>query len=445
MCRTALILAATLLVAGAVIAQDEPPQPAKSAIRPMELYKAKGRAWTHRVTEWERGGKARTGNSRGKITESDGVIATYTSNLTWEDGSGGGGSKGQVEVSDMDEDQKAWADAKLPEETLEAGGVKWQCRRHVAKAEGIETTTWVSSEYHPLIVKQVKLGKDYCRIEKLTSFESAELDPYGLYRIAGRSWLTRNTTRIEGMDPIVSHTRWTVKECTPDGATLTMLMLDKDKKPMAGMDASDVTVPFKAASAEAAPEGDAPVLAREKKKCEAGEFDCWLSDVAGTKSWSSVNFPGLVVCIEYASGEIELIEFDLGHDPRRLYRTAGNYYVSSTTHSFGGMQTRNSMRIEVSSVKDGKATYTTTSYDENGTEQFNNESTMRVPEPGTPMMPYTNQLEETISTPAGTFRCIRSDGGNGMVSWSWHGIVIRLTLENKQMTMHQEVTELKVE
>lgn len=431
MSRTALMLAATVLVAAAAIAQDAPPQPAKAAIRPMELYKAKGRAWTHRVTEWERGGNARTGNARGNVTESDGTIATYTSKLTWEDGGGASASKGQVEVSDMDEDQKAWADEKLPQETLKVGGTEWLCRKHVAKAEGIETTTWVSSEFHPLIVKQVKLGKDYCRIEKLTSFESAEVDPWGLYRVVGRSWTYRLAPSDD--EDSITHLRNRVTAVSANSATVTLEVLDKDKKDF-GIEISEEVIEFIAEDLETGAN-------LETKSCAAGKFNCY---VVG-QYWKSVQWPGLTILWQGEESSIELVEFDLGHDARRLYRKAGNYYVTSTSHSFGGMQASNSMRIDVKSVEDGKATYTTTSYDENGAEQFSNESTMRITEPTGKFMPYTNQVEETISTPAGTFRCIRSDGGNGMVSWSWHGIVIRLTLENKQMTMHQEVTELKVE
>ncbi|MBX3458788.1 MAG: hypothetical protein KF696_02345 [Planctomycetes bacterium] len=434
-----------LLVATVAIAQDKPKPNATTAIKPMELYRVAGRAWTYRLTEWNRGGSTRTGNERGSVTSSDGKLAAYKSSYTWEDGSGGGGSSGEVKLNDMDVEEKALADEALPEESLEMAGRGWVCRRHVTKEGDIEVTTWVSAEYHPLVIKQVKLGKDYCRIRKLTSFETGETDPWGLYRVDGRSWTVKSTTEIAGMDPMVSYVRYTVSKVTGKGATLTFDTLDKDKKAIEGIPASETEIVFELAQAAGGAKDEGPVMARERKKCEVGEFDCWAVEVAGMKSWTSVAFPGLLVCIESKSHKSELVEFDLGHDARRLYRKAGNYCVTSTTHTFAGMKVQNSMRIDVVSADKGRARYTTTSYDEAGNEQFKNESSIKVSEPTSPRMRYTNQVEETISTPAGTFRCVVADTGNGMKSWMWHGIVIRSVMETKDITMLQEVTELKVE
>jgi hypothetical protein len=56
--------------------------------------------------------------------------------------------------------------------------------------------------------------------------------------------------------------------------------------------------------------GDQPAeLKKENIKVEAGEFECYFVEVAGTKSWSSIKFPGLLVKMEGANTSMELVEW----------------------------------------------------------------------------------------------------------------------------------------
>ena len=440
--RTLLVTILLLVSAvGATRAQDAPKPAEVTPIRAMELYKAKGRAWSHRITEWRRGGKPIISNETGSITESDGKTAGYKTNYTREDGKGGGGSRGNIDIAKPGAEDNAWADEKLPQETLEMAGRVWACRRHTSKQDGIETNTWVSAEYHPLIVKQVKLGAGYCQIRKLTAFDSAERDMWSLYRVVGRSWLQRMEVNV-GKEPMVSYSRSTVKAVTADGATVSNAMLDKNKKAMPGAAAADMKIEFKDLEAEA----DVPTpVSREKKTCEAGEFDCEVFEIGETKYWNSAVWPSLMVYYDTGNVKAELVEFDLGHDPQRLYRTAGNYYLQKSSTSFGGMQMEQQNRVEVSAVKDGKSTFTMISYDQQGNEQFRNDSELAIGESDGPRMPYTGQLEESVTTPAGTFRCIKTEHEGGITMWMHHGVTIKLLMETKDMSMTQEVIELKLE
>ena len=107
---------------------------------------------------------------------------------------------------------------------------------------------------------------------------------------------------------------------------------------------------------------------------------------------------------------------------------------------------QSSLRYDVTSVKDGKAGYTITTIDSNGTEMAMGEQTMKLPADGPKPMPYDGEVEDSVTTPAGTFRCIRTEHDKtGMVTWMHHGVVVKMTMEDENMTMTQELIELKME
>jgi hypothetical protein len=179
---------------------------------------------------------------------------------------------------------------------------------------------------------------------------------------------------------------------------------------------------------------------------EAGAFACGVYESEDGKAWLSEQWPSLMVRVTEETGEVELVEFDLGHDGMRFYRTAGNFYVLRSTTSFGGMDIESEMRMEVKSVKDGKAKYSIVSMDANGNEQMNSEQTMDVPAKEGVTMPYEDQVEETVTVAAGTFRCIKTEvEGSGMTMWMHHGIIVKSTMSSDNIKMTQELTELKME
>jgi Ca2+-binding EF-hand superfamily protein len=131
---------------------------------------------------------------------------------------------------------------------------------------------------------------------------------YALYLKKGRTWLIRSTTNIAGMDPIVNYTKWEVLEVGEKSARCRMTMLDKDKKET---HSQEIEIEFRAAEGN----GDAPeVETREETvKVEAGEFECIVVTSAGTTTWTSRKFPGLLVKSETKgdlSSTSELVEFN---------------------------------------------------------------------------------------------------------------------------------------
>ena len=133
-------------------------------------------------------------------------------------------------------------------------------------------------------------------------------DAYALYKTEGRSWTTKSVTKMEGMDDMVSYSKTEVVSVADDHAMIKMTMMDKDKKPMAGMEPTETKIEFKTAEAPACG-GDAPEVKEETVTVEAGEFECIVTEVSGTKSWSSKKYPGLPVKMESANMTMELVEF----------------------------------------------------------------------------------------------------------------------------------------
>lgn len=137
-------------------------------------------------------------------------------------------------------------------------------------------------------------------------------DPYALYRKLGRKWTHKATTKLEGMEPMVMYMSYEITAVSDDEATQTMLILDKDKKPMAGMEkGTETKISLK--QYRQPPGGmKPPEMTRETIKVEAGEYECYVMEMNKTKTWSSVKYPGLLVKMEGEQTNMELIEFDDG-------------------------------------------------------------------------------------------------------------------------------------
>jgi Ca2+-binding EF-hand superfamily protein len=147
-------------------------------------------------------------------------------------------------------------------------------------------------------------------------------DPmWALYKKEGRSWTVKNVSEFMGTENI-TYTKTEVIKVAADHCVIKITMMDKDKKPFAGMAATEMKVEFKTA-AGGTPEGAPKIkdLGTETIKVEAGEFECQVTEVvteaAGatytTKSWSNKKYPGLSVKSETTSKDMssksELVEF----------------------------------------------------------------------------------------------------------------------------------------
>src|SRR5690606_17984741 len=165
----------------------------------------------------------------------------------------------------------------------------------------------------------------------------------------------------------------------------------------------------------------------------------------GTTSWSSAHWPGLIIRSEGESYVLELVEFDLGHDHHRLYRKVGNYCVTGGRAGAIGDPEDTSSRTEVVAIEDGKATIRTSVIDAEGKQQAQFEQEMKLLE-GKPLLAYESQVEETVTVPAGTFRCIRTDMKTlGMVIWTHHGVVVKSESVQNGETNIQVLLELNME
>lgn len=131
-------------------------------------------------------------------------------------------------------------------------------------------------------------------------------DPFALYKKEGRKWKTKSVTKIEGMDDMVSFTEYEVTKVSDAEATYVMRTLDKDGKETSKM---EQTIKFETPKAETTGGEAAPEPTKETVTVAAGEFECYVNDTAGTKSWSSVKYPGLSVKMEGATMTMELVEF----------------------------------------------------------------------------------------------------------------------------------------
>lgn len=147
----------------------------------------------------------------------------------------------------------------------------------------------------------------------------AAADAFALYKKKGRVWVTKSVMKMQGMDDMVTYNKSEVIDVTDKAAKVKMWSLDKDKKPMAGMEAgTEMEIKFETPKVDAPKCGaKAPEVKKETIKVAAGEFECNVmeTEAAGskTKSWSSVKYPGLPVKSETtgaANMTSELVEFN---------------------------------------------------------------------------------------------------------------------------------------
>jgi hypothetical protein len=435
--RFACALLLLLMVMPALIAQDEKPKTENAdAVVLMKLYRHEGASWSYRVIHWTRGESPvveTTSDSVTKVNEGKATVEGETCNLA------GDVTESRNNEISLDLKTDPLVAAELPLETLDMGFRKFKCRKHQEKAEGLQVTTWTSVEHHPLVVKKVTFRGDYTEIRKLTAFNSGESDPWQLYRMEGRRWKLKTLLNMAGVKQ-TSYSESTVDSVTADSCDMTTRSLDKDGNELAS---TTTTVKFKSAAGSGEP---ASPLVVEDKKCEVGTFSCYKVKLETGTVWSSVRWPGLIVYMDMKSMTQELVEFDLGHDAMKFYRKAGNSYSVRSVTTMAGMKVENTISYTVKKVEHGKCTYEMVSKDANGNKTFSSKLTMDVGDKPDDLLLYSDQVEETIETPAGKFPAIRTEGSDGKtVSWSWNGIVVKTETKMDGITVSMELTELKME
>jgi hypothetical protein len=153
-------------------------------------------------------------------------------------------------------------------------------------------------------------GADGAAADGGTDGGTTEVDAYALYKKKGRSWMTKNDMDAGGTK-MVSYSKTEVVEVTDDHAMIKVWTLGEDKKPMAGMpEPTPTEIKFVKAEPVADAKAPATEVKKETVKVAAGEFECYFTENSGTKSWSSVKYPGLPVKMESATMKMELVEFN---------------------------------------------------------------------------------------------------------------------------------------
>lgn len=132
-------------------------------------------------------------------------------------------------------------------------------------------------------------------------------DAYALYKKEGRSWLLKNEMEVAG-NKMVTFTKTEVTKVADDHAMIKTTSLKEDKTEQAP--GTETKIEFATAEATDTSGEAAPEPTKETVKVEAGEFECYVTENAGTKVWSSVEYPGLTVKMEGATMKSELVEFN---------------------------------------------------------------------------------------------------------------------------------------
>jgi hypothetical protein len=438
--RACFALTMLLLISPAIVSQDD--KPAKpAAVEQMALYKKAGRSWAHRVIHSIRGESPDVETSTMRITKLEEGRAHCVQETASADRTRFTSSSYTVDPADVPEEAQAWAEASLPEETLDMGFRKFACKKHQVKTETMQTTTWVSVEYHPLIVKQVTIEAQTTSIRKLTAFNAAEVDPWQLYRMVGRSF------KLKGMEgeSVKAYFQSTVTKSDTEGADLEVVQTDADGKQVGETTTTranftkrlGLVVP--GGVEEVAPTGEETVTVG------AGEFECYIVELKGWKLYFSKTWVELPIKVEMDKGSLELVEFDLGHDSHKFYRTAGNSYEVTNTIRMANFNTDSRTRYEVMSVADNKSKYKMQMLDAKGKVTFSNEMEMGIPvvEGDEPVAAtaYDGQIEDMVSTTAGAFPAIRMDSKD-TTTWIWNGIVIRMEMKTKDFESILDLTAL---
>jgi hypothetical protein len=398
----------------------------RPAIELMALYKQAGRSWSYKIINSAHGEKADVSTSTVRVSSYKDGKAQVVTETASADRRTVSSSSYSVDTNAVPEESKVWFAAEVPVVSLDMGFRKFTCKKHQRKGDGIQVTTWVSTEYHPLVVKQVTFESGSTSVRKLTAFNAGDIDPWLLYRKEGRRWKTKSTINAGGR-PTNSYIEYTVKAARDDGATYSMAMLDANGKAMFTQDQEmKFTMP-----GAAAPAANPPQMTMESKKVEAGEFPCNLMDVGGTKSWTSVQWPMLVVAMESNTFSMELVEFDVGHDEHLFYRTKGNHYtVRRVTTTDAGVSEATVM-WEVIDVAEDAATVRTTLTE--GGKQMVTEDRHEFSTGDTEVVLFGEdeewEAEEWIEVEAGGFAALRTKASGLEVSaltyWTWNGLYVK--------------------
>ncbi|MHC4840661.1 MAG: hypothetical protein ACYTDT_06795 [Planctomycetota bacterium] len=311
---------------GPGVPEVKKPEMRKLSGDPYSLYKEKGRKWKHKSTTIIEGMDPFISYMEYEITELTEDSATQKMTMYDKDNKPYEGMEPTEHKIAFEGIEDVEGDVAAPEHevvkiTVEAGEFECWMTEHE------ESKTWISFEYSGLIIKMTAKMVEMELVEwnaggdtddasdspeKPVTGDKAndDSDPFALYKKEGRKWKHKSVTSIEGMDDMISFMEYEIIEVTEKHAVQKMTMTDKNGEPFAGVKPTETTIKFKIPeSVEDDDEIEAPEMESETIKVEAGEFECHVTDLGGTKVWSSIKFPGLLVKMEGESNSMELVEF----------------------------------------------------------------------------------------------------------------------------------------
>lgn len=235
-------------------------------------------------------------------------------------------------------------------------------------------------------------GKTTSKTDDKADKADAEVDPFALYKKESRTWMHKTTSKVGDMDENVSYVRYEVKEVADDYAVLMTSVLDKNKKPVPDMDRMESKVRFETAENDQSGQPDVEteettisILDTEWKAVAVSTE----TDGMTTKSWSSMEYPGLLLKSETSGksggmkfeSKTELVEFsDLqkttagGTDDADieeldwtwLYRKVGRSWMHKNVSGYSGDDENNNVsytKWEVTEVHEDYAMCATSMLD----------------------------------------------------------------------------------
>lgn len=425
--RAALLLTLMAVLVSVTAAQDAPK--ADPTVELMKLYREKGRAWTFREIQWHRGGVATEQHVHQRVDwVSAEKITLVTTRVT--DNFNSDSVTESFPFTSEQHLHAEWADAKLPTVELKLPFRTFPCKKHRQRVGDVDVTSWVSTEFHPLVVRQSFVGKDRLHTRVLTGFDDTAFDRWLLYRVAGRSWLMQ--TRYGST---VQYLKNEVTEVAGTRVKVSVTMLDSKRKPIEGVPPVASTIEIDATDFDPVELMPTPTK-RVMYKCTAGEFHCDVMNYGDTSYYTSRRWGMLLVGTTGEDSSNDLVEFDLGHNAERFWYAKDNKLVRRITRG----QTVTTETIVVTGAEATESTYLTVIHDAKGTEVSRTEGKIALTRPAAPFMPYANQDEVMIELECGKLAAIRTSK-DGVVSHHYHGILALSEAPNE----HSELIELDME
>jgi hypothetical protein len=391
------------LFAAAVIAEDAPEDAAPPPeVKAFHLFSERSMAWIERTVQHRRGSDPiewHTWSSVEDLRDGTALVAFRSPGHPDPEQREG---EHAIDLKYPPQAMQRWAEEPLTRETVDTGLMRMDCVRETVMKDGERVTRWVSVEYHPLVVREIRMTEDSITARMVLCLRDGHSDPYMLYRIPGRSWVMRS--EADGEE--ASLTRYTVRGVTESGATVEVQHEDPEGELLSGPESR--LVRFRDGALRL-PDFGEPVV----RQTALGLMDCLpVAKADGSTAWYSRQYPTLPVLQEVDGVRTELVEFRNGHDVKMFRDKTGNSY------------TRRNMRVKAGRIH---AATTRLTVSEAGRWFAVSGTWGGFGEIHRAAVPSGFVREEPVFTPAGVIVALVvdcNDGENVARRWYHRGIVV---------------------